>query len=516
MKKLPLGIQTFSKLIENDYLYIDKTKLIFDLIASGSNYYFLSRPRRFGKSLLLSTLKEIFAGNRNLFRDLWIYDQIPWQKHPVIHMDFSVITHSKDPTNFEKNINYFLDKTAEEYGLLLEAVENKEKLLELTKRLHDQFGPVVILIDEYDKPIVDHLENIAKADENKAVLASFYEVIKYMDKYLKFVLITGVSKFSKVSIFSKLNNLKDITLLPEYNTLCGYTQAELEASFSEYVEILAHKEATQKAALLAKIKKWYNGYSWFDGQSTVYNPFGILNLFDSKLFRNYWFQTATPTFLLNLIKEQKVQVADFDGYKAGEAVFESFDLEKIHPAALLFQTGYLTIKKYRNRRYTLSYPNFEVKESFLIHLLATFSGLPAPDTEPLYLDMLDYLAEENIPRFTKCLIALFAGIPAILHLEFEAYYQSLFYLVLALLGAEIILEENTDKGRIDGVLELENQIYLIEFKLDQADTALQQIKTKRYYEKYLKDSRKIILLGVGGFRQKEITVRSEVAESCHK
>ncbi len=510
LKKLPIGIQDFSKLIKIDYLYVDKTKIIYQLLASWGNYYFLSRPRRFGKSLLLSTLKEIFTGNRELFKDLWIYDQIAWDKYPVIQMDFSSITHSEGRADFISNINYFLDMTAKEYDLTLEATGNKEKFKELIIKLHAQHGKVVVLIDEYDKPIIDYIDEPSKALENKEVLAGFYEILKNTDAYLRFVLITGVSKFSKVSIFSRLNNLVDITLNREFAQITGYTQAELETYFGDYLEILATKTGLEKTAVLKKIKEWYNGYSWTDGQQTVYNPFGILNLFYANEFRNYWFQTATPTFLIKLIKEEQVYVEDFEGYTVGETSFESFDLQKLHPVVLLFQTGYLTIKKAANRLYELGYPNFEVKESFLIHLTAEFSGVAAIDIAPLYFKMLDYLQKENFVRFQTALTALFAKIPYQLHLDHESYYHSLCYLILALLGAAIDLEENTDKGRIDAVLELEGLVYIIEFKLDEALAALEQIKNKRYYEKYLNTHRKIILLGVGGFRMKQIEVLHEV------
>ncbi len=494
-------------MIQEGYIYIDKTKHIYELIQG--KYYFLSRPRRFGKSLLISTLKEIFSGNQALFQGLWIYDQINWEKHPIIHLDFSIIENSKGRVEFEKSLSYYLDKSAKDYGLVLDEIGNKQKLVDLVEKIYQKYGKVVILIDEYDKPIIDNIENFAKAKENKEILASFYEVIKAVDAYTKFVFITGVSRFSKVSIFSKLNNLKDITLREEYTSLCGYTQAELEAYFADYLQILSRKTNWERPQLLQKIKKWYNGYKW-GGQLTIYNPFAILNLFDSKEFKNYWFQTATPAFLIKLIREQRIEVRDFEGYLAGAAIFDSFDLEKLHPAALLFQTGYLTIKKEEDELYEFSYPNYEVRESFLTHLLADFSGLAALEVAPVYKKMLAFLKRRDLQKFETALVALFAGIPAQLHLDHESYYHSLAYLILALLGAQITLEEQTDKGRIDAVLKLEEVIYIIEFKLDKAEAALDQIKKKRYHEKYLGDEAQLILLGVGGFREKQIQVVSEV------
>lgn len=503
MKKLPIGIQTINEIIENNYIYVDKTKIIYKLLEK--KYYFLSRPRRFGKSLLLSTIKEVFSGNKELFKDQWIYDKIEWSHSPVIHIDFSAITHSEGRDNFKKNIVHSLNNTAKDYGLTLETNDLKESLDELVKKFHSKYGKVVILIDEYDKPFVDYIDKIEKANENKELLANFYETIKPLDKYLRFVFITGVSKFSKVSIFSKLNNLLDITMVEDFYDVCGYTQNELETSFNKHIEILMNKSNLDKNSLLKKIKHWYNGYSW-DGKNTVYNPFGILLLFELNQFKNHWFQTATPTFLIKLINSKKEEIEDYEGFRVGEESFESFDLENIDPIILLFQTGYLTIKKVKNRRYYLGYPNFEVKESFMVHLLANFSNLMPSRIKPIYFDMLDYLEEENIEKFKRSLVCLFAKIPYQLHIDKESYYHSLTYVILELLGAKIDLEDNTDKGRIDGVLEFDNKFYIIEFKISKAEEALKQINDRRYYEKFLNSGKKIILLGIGGFREKEIEV----------
>jgi hypothetical protein len=503
MKKLPIGIQNINEIIKENYVYVDKTKNIYNLF--NGKYYFFARPRRFGKSLLISTIGEIFSGNKELFKDQWIYDKIDWNKYPVINIDFSVITHSEGRKDFIDNIKAFLKRMAARFGIELEEVKIKEMFEELVRLLDEKYGKVVILIDEYDKPIIDHIQNTEKNNENKEVLADFYEVIKNVDKHLKFVFITGVSKFSKVSIFSRLNNLIDITIDEEFNDICGYTQEELEKNFSSHIETLIIKEKSTHDETLKKIKKWYNGYNW-SGKKTLYNPFGILNLFRTNKFKNYWFQTATPTFLIKLIQENKVQIEEFDGYQAGEAMFESYDIENVDSAILLFQTGYLTVKKIRNRKYVLGYPNFEVKESFLIHLLGNYSKISTSKIGPIYLDMVDYLKDEDINNFKKSLVSIFAGIPSFLHLDHEYYYHSLSYMILALLGAEIRLEENTDKGRIDGVIEFDNIIYIIEFKMGKASDAMTQIEDRQYYEKYLFKNKKIILLAIGGFKDKNVEV----------
>ena len=301
MKKLPIGLQDFARLRKEDYLYVDKTELLYQL-ATGGVYYFLSRPRRFGKSLLVSTLSELFQGNQTLFEGLWIHDHWDWQQtNPIIHLSLNSLGYKE--VGLERALTLRLNKIAAQYGLTLQSEANALRLQELIERLHASFGQAVVLIDEYDKPILDYLDDLPRAQAHRELLKSFFSVLKDADPHLRFVLLTGVSKFSRVSIFSELNNLNDLTVHARYATLLGYTQKELEHYFADRIDQLA-SDFGGREALLSQIKQWYNGYSW-DAQHYVYNPFSILSFFDKRTFENFWFETGTPTFLVKLLNRQQ-------------------------------------------------------------------------------------------------------------------------------------------------------------------------------------------------------------------
>ena len=514
MKKLPIGINTLSEIINNDYLYIDKSKDIYNLINSGK-YFFISRPRRFGKSLLVSTLKEIFLGNKELFKGLYIYDKIDWEKYPVIHIDLSKIDYTTD-NELKNGLIYFLDKINQDNKLGVNKHGFKNFFGDIISALFKKYGKVVVLIDEYDKPIIDYITDTEKARKNREILREFYSTLKAADQYIKFVLITGVSKFSKVSVFSGLNNLRDITLSPSFATIMGYTQEELEHYFDEHIKIFIKQESLTKTKLLDKIKYWYNGYSW-NAKDFVYNPHSILNLFSDYIFDNFWFTTGTPRFLIDIIKEKKYEIHNIEKNIVSEYIFDSYEIKNIDITSLLFQTGYLTIKKIdRNINenytlYTLSYPDFEVKESLLNYIFSEFVHEDTSRIQPLHIRMNTALSQKNLDEFIKIMKSLFAGIPYNLYIEREAYYHSLFYMILSLLGVNIDIETLTDKGRIDGVLEFDDKVYVIEFKYAKKGSAIKkitksaiaQIENKKYYEKYLNKEKEITLLGVG-FVDKEI------------
>ena len=506
MKSLPIGIQTFRKMIRENHLYIDKTREILRLINSGS-YLFLSRPRRFGKSLLVSALYEIFSGNRELFQGLFIYDQLDWQAYPVIHLDLSRISYDDD-LMLQQSLSSFLTAEAQRYNIELTTEFLKDRFFELIAQLHTTTGqPVVILIDEYDKPIIDHLNNLEKAANNRAVLREFYGVLKSADPHLHFVFLTGVSKFSRVSIFSGLNNLQDMTLAPQCATLLGYTQAELEAYFDEYLTRFCQAHNLTRPDLLAKIREWYNGYSW-NAVDRVYNPFSILNLFAHQRFSNYWFASGTPTFLIDQITRLQVDTTEFEGKRIPELVFDSYDLERMNVFALMFQTGYLTITGHEEDEgsvFTLDYPNLEVKHAFLTYLVEALTTARLDEVQIWAQELRRALRAENFEGFMTIIRALFAKIPYPLHLPEEAYYHSLFYMILSLMGVDIDLEVLTDKGRIDGVLALEEKIYLIEFKYAKAGSklgpltakAIRQMRAKQYADRFRNDPRPRLLLGIG-------------------
>jgi len=504
MKNLPLSIQTFSKLIAGDYLYIDKTRDIYNLFAQGGQYYFLSRPRRFGKSLLISTLAEIFSGNKELFKGLWIYDKIEWIKHPVIHMDFSKMDF-ESPTKLKESLKQFLNKTALSYNVTLDEKKTyKESFAELIETL-SSIGKVVLLVDEYDKPITEYMEasKLEKAKNIRKVLKNFFGVIKGSDAFLRFVFITGVSKFSRVSIFSDLNNLRDITLSKQFALVLGYTETELMHYFQPYMEQLANEARMSKIQLANDIKYWYNGYSW-DGENFVYNPFSILNLFAEKSFENFWFTSGTPTFLIQLIRQKKSEITEFENLAVGSHTFDSYDIENMDIAALLFQTGYLTIKKITSqgitddKTYHLSYPNKEVRDSFLTYLLGAFSQKDM-SFNSRFLERINELVKAgDMDGFIRESKSLFASIPYNIFIkDKEAYYHSIIYLILKLAGADVRCEEPTNNGRIDAVLETASKIFIMEFKMGSEHEALDQIREMKYYEKYLAGGKEIVIMGVG-------------------
>ncbi|MCP4217032.1 MAG: AAA family ATPase [bacterium] len=519
MKKLPIGIQTFEKIISGDYLYVDKTRDIHRLISGGGQYYLLSRPRRFGKSLLISTLKEFFSGNKELFKGLWIYDQIDWagMAGPVVHIDFSKINY-KTPEILEDSLAKTIRKIGREFDIFLEETGNyKDVFVELIERL-GKTHPVVILIDEYDKPIIDKIEQKENetAGGNRDVLKEFYAVIKACDQYNRFVFITGISKFSKVSVFSALNNLTDITMDHRFSTLMGYTRDELRHYFRPWLE--QSGEEKEREQLVERLESWYNGYSW-DGKHFVCNPFSILHYFREGRFGNYWFETGTPSILTRLIREFDIDVPALERYRAGKAIFSSFDVERMHVVALLFQTGYLTLKEIehvddKTSLYILSYPNIEVKESFLEYLLGDYSSRFPDEISVIMVEIRKRLLAGEIEAFIGILESLFARIP---HDTFikdrEAYYSTVVFLVLKLIGINIDSEVETNLGRIDAVIETEHRVFVLEFKMGGAAAAMAQIKKKKYYQKYLSAPGGVTLVGIG-FDTKKRNIGDYKIEEC--
>ena len=503
MQNLPIGIQTFSEIIEKDYLYIDKTESIYNLLKKGK-YFFLSRPRRFGKSLLVSTLKEIFKGNKELFKGLYIYDKIDWIAYPVISFSFSSITYSQSEEIFREEITKQLIEIGLDYNISITEktiiLAFKQLLTKLSKT-----NKVVILIDEYDKPIIDYITDKDKSKLNRNVLREFYGLIKDYDEHIKFCLLTGVSKFSKVSIFSGLNNLYDITLDRNFSTICGITQDELNKYFDDRLPAIADEYGITIEELKLKIKEWYNGYSW-DGVNKLYNPFSILNFFNSYKFDNFWFSSGTPTFLIEKFRESKTVIEDIKEFKTASTFFDQSEIDIIDFRPLLFQTGYLTVKEYDfiNNIYTLGYPNKEVKDAFLSYIAATFVEKSPGDLGYLNTYLRLSLMNNDLNGFFKYLKSIFSSIPYQLHIANEAYYHSLFYLIMELTGIEMDLEVSTNKGRIDGVIEFEEVIYIIEFKYlsdnknveELLNTAINQIKTKEYFTPYLKKGKSIKYLAI--------------------
>jgi hypothetical protein len=494
MKNLPIGIQTFSDIIQNDYLYVDKTEKIFDLVKNPKGVYFLSRPRRFGKSLLISTLNQIFKGEKELFKDLWIYKtDYVWEKHPVVRIDFSK-KKAENKDDLKGFILYQLKNIADNYGILLDRDQYDEAFDEVLTKL-SRINKVVILIDEYDKPIIDNIENKELAIELREVLKGFYTIIKACDEHIRFVLLTGVSKFSKAGVFSGLNNLEDISMDTRYSSLLGITGYEMKTCFKEHIDRFAKTEEITNAELIEKITYWYNGFCFSKSCTKVFNPFSALLLFKKLDFGNYWFESATPSFLIKLMEEKKFDIKKMQDLEVREENLSTYEIEDLALVPLLFQTGYLTIKGYDDEfmTYRLGYPNFEVENSFQYALLRSYSYT---ETNGYLVSLIRALRNDDFETFFDTLSVFFADIPYDLHIEKEKYYQTVFYLIFSLIGLKVEAEVKTNKGRIDAVI-IDKDIYIFEFKFNgNKNKALSQINDKRYFEKYQGMGKEIYLFGV--------------------
>ena len=515
-KKLPIGIQTFREIREDNYYYVDKTPHALRLISEGK-YYFLSRPRRFGKSLLIDTLAELFAGNEPLFRGLYCHDQWDWSvRYPVIRISFAEGV-MKSREELDARIRGNLRINAGLFGVVVEeSLPVPDAFISLIQTVEKKFGQrVVILVDEYDKPILDNLTGADLACQMRDGLRDLYSVIKGQDAHIKFAMLTGVSKFSKVSLFSGLNNLKDITVDKRFSSICGYTDADVDTVFEPELPELDRDE----------IRAWYNGYNW-TGEA-VYNPFDLLLLFDSREFRPYWFETGTPTFLIDVLTERKTFLPDLERLQATEALLSAFDVGDIATEALLFQTGYLTIDavehQFGERMYRLRYPNEEVSRSLSSALLMAWTA--AGNAQPVLQQrgrLGRLLLANDFAGMAQLFTAFFASIP---HdwfrnnpiAQYEGYYASVFYAYFASLGLDIVPEESSNAGRLDMAVRFNGQVYLFEFKvveLEPEGGALAQLKARGYADKYRDRGEPIHLIGVEFSREQRKVVAFEVEASA--
>ncbi|MCK5855570.1 MAG: ATP-binding protein [Sulfurovaceae bacterium] len=500
MKNLPIGIQTFQKIRdkEKNYIYIDKTEMALNLI-DNANYYFLSRPRRFGKSLFLDMLKELFEGKKELFTRLYAYDNWDWDRaYPVIKINFAIgITKSVD--DFNLLTLSILKENQERLGV--ESIETDDartyfyELIQLVAKKYD--NKVVILVDEYDKPMLDNITNKKIAKDIRDELRNIYAVIKGSDQYIKFVFLTGVSKFSKVNLFSELNHLLDISLDERYATICGYTHEDIKSHFSHYLEGID----------LEQFKQWYNGYNFLG--TGVYNPFDVLLFCNSasRKFKSYWFETANPSFLIDVLKERDFFLPSLENIQVDESAMSSFDIEQIELEILLFQTGYLTIKEektvFNHRFYTLTYPNLEVRSALNSAIFKQYLSDKPIDSQLIF----NAIGNKNMEQFEKAIYQLFASLPYNSYVKndiqnYEGYYANVMYAYLAGLGIEFKAEDVTNLGRIDLTIATPDmsQVYVIEFKVvdnkNQNGKALEQIKEKKYHEKYQEKADELILIGI--------------------
>lgn len=513
LKKLPVGRQDFKSIIDDNYLYIDKTELIYKLINSGA-YYFLSRPRRFGKSLLLSTLKQIFLGNKDLFKSLYIENvDYHWKKYPVIYLDFSAGMY-RTLEEFNESLKFSFSQIALKYNIdLSSAINISQQIVILITEL-SKIEKVVILIDEYDRPLLDNILNLEIAKMQQEALRGFYLAIKSLDKHIQFLFMTGVSRFSKTSVFSGLNNLNDITYSQEYSTLVGYTENEINKYFDDYFERISQKENENIIDLKKEIQNWYNGYQFSANPIRVYNSFSVLSYLNSGELHNYWFASGTPKFLVDLINEKKYSIESFENVEVNIDSLGNFDIDDLQPIPLLLQTGYLTIKSYNKdtKNYLLTYPNTETKNAFLLYFFNRLTDHYQHKITSVAFNLRKHLLNNEIDKFFDALKIFMSSIPSDIHISKEKYYHSIFYIVLSLSGIEVLSENGTNIGRIDAVMQTAKDIYIIEFKLNKsAQVALQQIKDKKYYEKFLNLQKNIYLIGVE-FNTDERNIKEYIVE----
>ena len=504
MKELTTSIFSFEDLIQGNFLYVDKTEYIWQLVKPAKEMYFFSRPRRFGKSLTISTLKAVFEGKKELFKGLAIYDKpYDWKQYPIIHIscgDYNPINDTAEKINV-----YLLDKIqtiAEQFSVKLpETIDCSSAF----GKLIDVKEQVVILVDEYDKPILDNITN-PNIKEIQRCLKGFYSVLKDRNSQERLLFVTGVSKFCHVSLFSDLNNLTDITMDAHFATMLGFTQEEMEANFGDRIAALADERGID--VVKDEIKRWYNGYRFEKSAKTVYNPVSLAQFFKSGgEFNNYWFATGTPTFLLDLIMKSKFDFSLSLGRPVSKSFFDAFEVTDLDPMVMLFQTGYLTIDRAEQRlvpytkkvitEYYLHFPNMEVEESFNNSLLTYCTNVKKRDTQELMLNLVTAVGACDVDGFIRLFQSIFAGIPYSIHVKDEHYYQTVFYVVCDLLKLMVQAEVCTGDGRIDMMVSAGEWIYVIEFKLNKtAEKAMTQIENKEYALKYIKENKRIMLIGV--------------------
>lgn len=494
-QRLPISIQDFRKIIENDMLYVDKTEYIYKM-AAQPGAYFLSRPRRFGKSITIAVLQELYSGSRELFEGLWIEDKWDWDKrHPVVRISLHTLGFQEN--GLPASLTYEIDKQTRQFGFPVIEGNISNKFKYLIEQL-SMTAKVVVLIDEYDAPITHYLgKNVQQAIENRDYLRGFYSVLKEADPLLELVFITGVSKFSKVGIFSGLNNLLDMTSAAKFATMFGYTQEELEHCFADHITATAEQMKLSREELLEQMKTWYNGYRFEEEAVTVYNPVSINLFFSTGKFKNFWFETGTPTFLINVLRQEGLYDLDFTNINP--LGFEVFELDNLKPAALLFQTGYLTISgPGEGRLINLDYPNKEVRDAMLEHLIEAFAGVDVEYSTGLIFKIRDGFREHNIEKVIRVLQSVFKGLPYQLYEKTpERFYHAAIHLLFTYLGLRVQSEVCTSDGRADCVVETDDRVYVMEFKLDESPAAaLAQIRKKRYYQAFWNHGKPVLGIGV--------------------
>ena len=529
-RKLPVGIQSFEKLRRDGYIYVDKTAFVWNLVQ-GSNPYFLSRPRRFGKSLFLSTLAAYFLGQKELFKGLYVEQaeeaqaaqegRAAWQKYPVFYLDFNTGQYELSDA-LDESLRYFLTKEEKKYNLQNNGLSHAKRFTSLIQAAYEQTGKqVVILVDEYDKPLLQTMSvNEELNEQYRNMLKAFYSVIKTCDEYIRFAFLTGVTKFSKVSIFSDLNNLRDISLEKQYAGICGITEAELKDNFQPEIQSLADEQELSYDQILAALQQWYDGYLFHPAGKGMYNPYSVLNAFAKKEIKSYWFETGMPTFLVNYLKDAHYFIPDLDGnVELDEDGLQTYRAVTQEPFPILFQAGYLTIKEYIKdlRLYRLGFPNDEVRYGFLHNLLPAYSSVPFGQTGVSVARFVQDIRGGKVNSFMERMQAIIAGIPydnfskENLKLR-EQNYQTAVYLIFKLMGQFVQTEVHCATGRADCVVQTADAVYMFEFKLSgsgSAEDAINQIKKNDYVAPYKGEGKKIVLIG-SSFDEQTRTIKEWV------
>ena len=498
-KLYPVGIQNFEKLRNGGYFYIDKTALVYRLVTTGS-YYFLSRPRRFGKSLLVSTLEAYFQGKKELFEGLAVSElEKGWKQYPVIHLDLNAKKFD-GPEDLIRLIDRQLLVLEAEYGKVETDETIDDRFVSLIRNMHDRTGErVVILVDEYDKPLLQAIGNEALQNEYRAILKAFYGVLKSMDGYIRFALLTGVTKFGKVSVFSDLNNLFDISMDENYTSICGISEKELLDNFDEDIRALAENNGQTYEEACAKLKENYDGYHFYPGSTGIYNPFSLLNTFMKGRYGSYWFETGTPTYLVELLKSHKYSLYKLAHEKTTAKVLDSIDSASRNPVGVIYQSGYLTIKGFipEPRIYELGFPNREVEEGFMDFLVPFYTPVEESESGFAVWEFIQDVKAGNVDGFMERLQSFLADCPYEMAKDIELHYQNVLFIVFRLAGLYTQVEYHTSRGRIDMVVQTSDYVYVMEFKLDgSAEQAIEQIEERQYDLPFAMDRRKVYKIGV--------------------
>lgn len=498
-KTYPIGIQNFESLRNDNYFYVDKTKLIYQLARSG-RYYFLSRPRRFGKSLLISTLEAYFEGKKELFKGLAIENlEKDWIKYPILHLDLNIEKYNS-PDSLDKILNDKLKYWEGIYGTRPSETSFSLRFAGIVRRAYEQTGQrVAILVDEYDKPMLQSIGNEELQRSFRDTLKPFYGVLKSMDGCIKFALLTGVTKFGKISVFSDLNNLNDISMDERYIEICGITEKEIHENLEDELHELARRQKMTYDEVCKELKECYDGYHFVEDSIGLYNPFSLLNTFDKMKFGSYWFETGTPTYLVELLKQNHYSLQRIAHEETDADVLNSIDSASQNPVPVIYQSGYLTIKGYDRRfgMYRLGFPNREVEEGFIKFLLPYYANVDKIESPFQISKFVHEVEQGDYDAFFRRLQSFFADTPYELVRDLELHYQNVLFIVFKLIGFYVKAEYHTSEGRIDLILQTDQFVYIMEFKLDgTAEEAIKQINDKHYAQAFNADKRKLYKIGI--------------------